>query len=382
VTLAEVGGAQTYVRDLLAATRDEFDVSVAAHGDGPLRTAAANLGVPFIPLRHVRRDLSLVQDPLGLLELTRLFRRLRPDIVHLNSSKVGILGRVAAAVAGVPIRVFTAHGWAFKATSGAGASVYLWADRIVRPLTTMVVCVSQTELRAGLAARTCTTGRSMVITNGVDVEGALRRAPEDADGSDRPQGRRVEIISVGRLAEPKDFSTLIAAMARLEPGAARLRVFGEGPLRESLEREIAEQGVADTVELPGEVPDVRPFLAESDIFVLSSRSEGMPLSVLEAMAAALPVVASAVGGLSEVVVDGETGLLIEAGNAEELARALALLAGDRERRERLGALGRQRAEQEYALPRWRTAHLDLYRRLLESKGRARAGANAGRENAD
>src|SRR5665213_3043365 len=117
VTLAEVGGAQSYVRDLLAATRDTFDVSVAAHGDGPLRTAAGELGVPFIPLCHVRRELSLLQDPLALLELTALFRRVRPDIVHLNSSKAGVLGRLAAAIARTPARVFTAHGWAFKATS-------------------------------------------------------------------------------------------------------------------------------------------------------------------------------------------------------------------------------------------------------------------------
>ena len=360
VTLAEVGGAQTYVRDLLAATREEFDVSVASHGDGPLRSAAAELGVPFIPLRHVRRDLSLVHDPLGLLELTLLFRRLRPDIVHLNSSKAGILGRFAAALARVPIRIFTAHGWAFKATSGGAAQLYLWADRIVRPLTTMVICVSQTELRAGLAARTCTAARSVVIANGVDVDGAMRRR-EDATG-------RVEIVSVGRLAEPKDFSTLIAAMARLAPGTARLRVFGDGPLRQSLETQIADLAVAGTVELAGEVPDVRPHLADSDVFVLSSRSEGMPLSVLEAMAAELPVVASAVGGLNEVVVDGETGLLVEAGNVDSLAQALERLVGEPELRERLGRLGRQRAEQEYSQSRWRAAHLALYRSLLENKG--------------
>jgi glycosyltransferase involved in cell wall biosynthesis len=371
VTLAEVGGAQTYVRDLLAATHEEFDVSVASRGDGPVRTAAAELGIPFIPLRHVRRDLSLVHDPLGLLELTLLFRRLRPDIVHLNSSKAGILGRFAAAFARVPIRVFTAHGWAFKATSGTAAQLYLWADRIVRPLTTMVICVSQTELRAGLAARTCTAARSVVIANGVDVDTALRRR-EAVTGP-------VEIISVGRLAEPKDFSTLIAAMARLAPGTAKLRVLGDGPLRQALEAQIAELGVADTVELTGEVPDVRPYLAESDIFVLSSRSEGMPLSVLEAMAAELPIVASAVGGLSEVVVDGETGLLTEAGNVDSLASALGRVVDDPELRKRLGTLGRRRAEQEYGRSRWRTAHLTLYRKLLENKGLAPI---ASRRNAD
>jgi glycosyltransferase involved in cell wall biosynthesis len=356
VTLAEVGGAQSYVRDLLAATHEDFEVSLAAHGNGPLRDAAAQLGVPFIPLRHVRRALSPIHDPLGLLELTLLFRRLRPDLVHLNSSKAGILGRLAAGLARVPIRVFTAHGWAFKATSGLGAQLYLWADRVVRPLTTMVICVSQTELRAGLAARTCTAAKATVISNGVDMDAAPKRRQHEPGA--------IEIVSVGRLAEPKDFSTLIEAVARLEPGAVRLRVLGDGPLRASLEAQIADRGVSAAVELVGEVADVRPYLGSSDVFVLSSRSEGMPLSVLEAMAAALPVVATAVGGLNEVVLDGETGLLVGAGSAEELANALTRLIGDPGLRERLGDAGRRRAEAEYSLDRWRSAHLALYRELL------------------
>ena len=373
VTLAETGGAQSYVRELLPAVREEFDVMVAAHGDGPLRAACAELSVPFVPLRHVRRALSPVHDPLGLLELARLFRRLRPDIVHLNSSKAGVLGRIAAAAARVPVRIFTAHGWAFKATSGAGARLYLWADRAVRPVTTTVICVSETELRAGLAARVCTEGRSTVIPNAVEVGAAPQR-----------QSRRpgpAEIVSVGRLAVPKDFSTLVAAVARLPAGAVRLRVLGDGPLRALLEAEIDELGLADVVELTGEVPDVRPYLAEANVFVLSSRSEGMPLSVLEAMAAGLPVVASDVGGLAEVVIEGETGFLVPPGEPGSLADRLGRLVDDPELREALGQAGRRRAEERFSLPGWREAHLDLYRGLLvhRSRSQGRPGQGEGSE---
>jgi glycosyltransferase involved in cell wall biosynthesis len=359
VTLAEVGGAQSYVRDLLTATREDYEVTVAAYGDGPLRTAAAELGIPFVPLQHVRRAVSPVQDPLGLLELVRLFRRLRPDIVHLNSSKAGVLGRIAAVIARVPVRIFTAHGWAFKATSGLGASLFLWADRAVRPLTTTIVCVSQTELRAGLAARVCTAERTIVIPNAVEV-GPARTLAHRAGGP-------VEVVSVGRLAEPKDFATLVAAVALLPGGTVRLRVLGDGPLRPELETQISELGLAGSVELVGEVVDVRPYLAEADIFVLSSRSEGMPLSVLEAMAASLPVVASAVGGLGEVVVEGETGFLVPAAQAADLADRLARLAGDAELRDRLGQSGWRRAEAYFSLPGWRTAHRELYRSQLAAR---------------
>jgi glycosyltransferase involved in cell wall biosynthesis len=363
VTLAEVGGAQSYVRDLASAAAGEgFDVAVAAHGDGPLKTAAARLDIPFFPLTQVRRRLSPTHDPLGIVELTRLFRRLRPDIVHLNSSKAGVLGRIAAVAARVPVRIFTAHGWAFKATTGVDSCLYLLADRVVEPLTSMVICVSENERRAGLKARVCTTERSVVIRNAVDVG--------DPPSPARRADPRVQVVSVGRLATPKDFSTLVAAVARLPEGSAHMRIFGDGPLRNELEAQKRALGIDAVVEFIGEVPDVRPHLEDADVFVLATLSEGMPVSVLEAMAAGLPVVASAVDGLEEVVVDGRTGFLTPPGDAAALAARLGQLVDDPSLRSAFGQAGRARAEEHFALPAWRDAHFSLYRSLLAG-GRSR-----------
>jgi glycosyltransferase involved in cell wall biosynthesis len=329
---------------------------VAAHGDGPLKAAAARLDVPFFPLTHVRRRLSPIHDPLGIVELTRLFRRLRPDIVHLNSSKAGVLGRIAAAPARVPVRIFTAHGWAYKAATGVNSRLYLLADRAVESLTSMVICVSENERSAGIAAGVCTAKRSVVIRNAVDV-GA---APARVSRADAP----VQIVSVGRLAVPKDFSTLVAAMARLPEGRAHLRVFGDGPLRSELEAQKHALGLDAAVEFAGEVPDARPQLADADVFVLASLSEGMPVSVLEAMAAGLPVVASAIDGLKEVVIGGETGFLTPPGDAAALAARLGQLVDDPSLRSALGEAGRERAAEYFSLPAWREAHFSLYRSLL------------------
>jgi glycosyltransferase involved in cell wall biosynthesis len=361
VTLAEVGGAQSYVAGLMGGLGAEFDVVVAAHGDGPLRRAAEAAGIPFVALEHVRRPVSPFRDLRGLLELYRLFRRLRPDVVHLNSSKAGILGRVAARLARVPASVFTAHGWAFKAGHGRGARAYLWADRLVEPLSSAIVCVSETELRAGLAARTCRSSRTVVIPNAVDPGPVVERRVRT--------GGPLEVVSVGRLAEPKDFATLIGAVAGLPVGTARLVVLGDGPQRAALEAQAAALGRGDAFEFAGEVEDVRTRLERADAFVLSSRSEGMPLSVLEAMAAGLPVVATDVGGVHEVVVDGSTGRLVPAGETSPLAAALSELAGDAALRERFGNAGRARVEEHFSLPAWRAAHLDLYRRVLSGYGR-------------
>ncbi len=362
VTLAEVGGAQSYVRDLLPAAEHEFEVTVAAYGEGPLRDACVERGIPFVPLRHIRRDISLPRDLVGLLELVRLFRRIRPDIIHLNSSKAGVLGRIAGTLARVPVVVFTAHGWAFKAATGIRANLYLWSDRLVRRLTTMTICVSEIERAAGLEARTCSAERSTVITNAVDVDAALPHVAGEDD--------RVRIVSVGRLAQPKDFPGLIAAAAQLRPGTTHIRILGDGPQRPELEGLIAQHNLDDTVELVGEVPDVRPYLAAADIFVLSTHSEGMPIAVLEAMAAGLPVVTSNVSGLHEVVVNDQTGLLAPPDDPRALAATLNRLIDDPDLRHQLGDNGRRRAEDHFSLAPWRTAHLHLYHQLLGARGRS------------
>jgi glycosyltransferase involved in cell wall biosynthesis len=344
ITLAEVGGAQSYVASLLPALAERFDVALAAHGPGPLATAARDAGVRFIPLRHLRRPLSPWRDLLALGELVRLFRRERPDIVHLNSSKALAVGRVAAVIARVPVRIVTVHGWAFSARS----PLYRIAERILTPLTTATICVSQNELAVGLAARTCRADSSVVILNAVDVAGAPTA---------HLNGRLPQVVSVGRFRAPKDFPTLVEALGRLDRETFQAVFVGDGPDREL----IPADAPADLV---GERDDVPELLAASDLFVLSSRSEGLPISVLEAMAAGLPVVASAVGGIPELVVDGETGRLVPPGDPEALGDVLRELLADPDLRQQMGAAGRARAEELFDLPRFRQAHVELYERLL------------------
>lgn len=356
ITLAETGGAQSYVRDLVPALVGRFDVVVAAHGPGPLGDAVTAAGARFVPLGHVRRPIS-PRDVLGLVELVRLMRRERPALVHTNSSKAGVLGRIAAVLARVPIRIFTAHGWAFA--SATSRSLYLWADRLVQPLTSAVVCVSESERSLGLSARTCSAERTVVIHNAVEVDGV----PVASPGGGPP----MRIVSVGRIAPPKDFSTLVRAVSRVETGVVELTLLGDGPERRVLEAEIAELGLADAVTLAGDVPDVPSRLAQAHVFVLSSRSEGFPISVLEAMAAGLPVVAADVGGLREVVEEGVTGYLFSAGDVEGLAERLATLAAEPGLRRRLGEAARRRAAAHFALPQWRERHLRLYDDLIAGR---------------
>ena len=359
ITLAEVGGAQSYVAALLPGLVERYEVVLAAYGEGPLREAAARAGATFVPLRHVRRSINPLRDAAGLVELMSLIRRERPQILHASSSKAGVLGRLAAATTRVPVRIFTVHGWAFSAYSGLASRLYRVADRLMAPLTTMIICVSERELADGLAAGTCKADRAVVIRNAVDVAAAPRSRHERATP---------RLIAVGRLKAPKDFLTLIRACAALTAGSYEALIVGDGPDRAAIEAEIERLGLEDSVRLAGERADVPELLADSDVFVLSSRSEGLPVSVLEAMAAGLPVVASRVGGLDELVVDGETGILVPSGDHEALAAALTRMVEDRGLRRRFGGAGRSRAEALFDLAAFRRAHVDLYDEQLALTG--------------
>lgn len=359
VTLAETGGAQTYVSTLVPALVGRYVVTVAAYGAGPLQTTVTQAGAAFVPLRHVRRPMSAWRDLLGLLELVVLVRRARPHIVHANSSKAGVLGRVAAWIAGAPVRIFTVHGWAFNASSGPRSLVYRWAERLVRRITTATICVSETERRAGLAAGTCDERRTVVIRNGIDVT---------ARPVARPETSPPRIVAVGRLQAPKDVLCLVRALAKLEQRSFSVLVVGDGPDRPAIEAEVQRLALTRVVHLAGRRDDVAEILAASQVFVLSTRSEGLPFSVLEAMAAGLPVVASRVGGLPEVVVEGETGVLVTPDAPGELAAAIAQLLDDPALRGRLGSAGRALAQAEFAVEPFLDAHLELYRRELAHRG--------------
>jgi glycosyltransferase involved in cell wall biosynthesis len=357
VTLAEIGGAQTFVATLLPAVTERYDVVVAAHGPGPLRAAAEAAGARFEPLDHLVRSVSPWHDPSALAELLSLCRHVRPHIVHANSSKAAVLGVLAARVARVPVRLYTVGGWPFRRSSGLRSRLYLSGDRLVGRLATRIVCVCEAERREALEARVCALERTTVIHNAVDVEAAQKADP----GHEVPT-----ILSVGRLAEPKDFVTLARALARLEPRRFRAQIVGDGPDRERLEAEVTRLGLAGTVQLLGERHDVSTLSAQADVFVLSSRSEGLPLAVIEAMAAGLPIVASAVGGISELV--GPAGLTVPAGDPAALAVSLGRLVDDAQLRRAYGAAARQRALAMFDLPRFHRAYLDLYATELERAG--------------
>ena len=340
VTLAEAGGAQTFVAELVAGLRESYAIEVAAHGPGgALVEACTALGIPFHHVRHLVRDPHPYHDAAAVRELRSLARAVGPDIVQINSSKAGVLARLALARTGAKT-VFTAHGWAFSGRGGAAGAIYTTAERAVAPLSDAIVCVSNHDLQLARERHIKPRGGLHVIHNGVDAP----PAPSDR----RPPGELLVLGCTARLAPPKDLITLADALA--QPGCERwqLRVFGDGPDREAIERHVGELGLGDRVRLLGHRDDIGEQLADCDAFALISDWEGLPYSILEAMAAGLPVLATAVGGIADLVVPGETGELVPARDAAAAARVLAAWAADPSRLPVLGSAAHARARTSFS----------------------------------
>jgi glycosyltransferase involved in cell wall biosynthesis len=338
VTLAEAGGAQTFAASLFHGLRGRWEIEVAAHGpEGALVDACRRDGIPFHHVENLVRDPDPRRDLAAVRELRSLARRVGPDVVQINSSKAGVLARLALAGTGIP-SVYTAHGWAFSGRTGKAGAVYTIAERASAPFGDAIVCVSAWDRGLALDRRVGRPGALHVIHNGIEAP------PEPYERGPWPE--RPVLACVARLAPPKDLVTLLEALAD-EP-AWRLRVIGDGPDRGLIEDRRDALGLQERVELLGERSDVLEQLRQVDAFVLPTLWEGLPYSILEAMAAALPVVASRVGGVPEEVVDGETGYLVERQDPAALAGALRRLHENGRGRE-LGRSGHARARRRFGL---------------------------------
>lgn len=370
VTLSEWGGAQHVVYVLARHLRREYDVTVACAPGGELverlgQEGVRVLAVPeFVRVPHPWRDLR------ALVRLVRLIRRERYDVVHAHSTKAGVLGRLAARLAGVPVVLFTAHGWAFTEGRAWWKRMALaLVERFCGWLSTRLVCVSRHDHELALRFHVA-TGRLVTIRPGVDP-GRFDRVDPRAVRAGLGIRSGPVIGFIGRLARPKEPLHLLEAFSRLSQGT--LLMVGTGPLRPKVERFVRRHALEDRVLLVGPRENVPDLLAAMDIFVLPSRWEGLPLAIIEAMMAGLPVLATGVGGVPELVEDGVTGLLVPPRDPEALAWALARLLSDPPVRRRMGAAGREKAVREFRLDRMLEETSRLYKELLGT-ARRRAGA--------
>jgi glycosyltransferase involved in cell wall biosynthesis len=366
------------VRDL---DKDRYEVilvkgaSIAGNVAEPeIQAAEANVfaagarGVRVISLHHLVRDLRPVSDVIAFFMLVRIIRRERPRIVHTHTSKAGILGRWAAWLCNVPIIVHTPHGHVFWGYfKPMQTRLFVLLERWTARITTAIVVLTPQEKEDHLRFSIAPEAKFTVIHSGVDfgsllatvLSGSLSRKSLNL-----PDGAFV-VGTVGRLTPVKGHIHLLRAALKLLAGRADIYflLVGEGELREELLKYCQDVGIAENVKFLGWRADVGSVLSVLDVFVLPSLNEGMGKAVVEAMALAKPVIASDVGGIPDMVIPGESGILVPPADSDALADAILVLYGNQKARKALGDQGKVRAE-EYGVDAMVRKLMTLYVRLM------------------
>lgn len=370
VTKSEAGGAQTHVYQMARALRERgHEPAIMAQPDGWLASAASELELVFLPNPYLTNRISAPADIRAAVCLVKAVRRLRPDLLSCHSSKAGVITRLA--VRGKVPTVFTAHGWGF-AERGPLASqlMFVPAEKLAARYAHRIICVSNHIREVALRYRIAPPGKLTVIHNGAEQCESVRPNPERRSGP-------VDILFVGRLVSQKDPETLLRACAALPEAVLqriRLRLIGEGDKRQELERLIRRHGLHGRVELPGalERKSVLDALRQADIFVLTSHYEGLPRTVLEAMHAGLPIIATAVPGIAELFEsdqeddDAPVGIPVGENNHRAVAAAIERLVTNPELRAAMGAAARQRARRRFSLDRMVEETVQIYDSVMSN----------------
>ncbi|HPA25356.1 MAG TPA: glycosyltransferase family 4 protein [bacterium] len=355
VTQSEFGGAQKYIIDLaenLPANKYIIEIAVGEKKEHPVVDWLESLsqkGFKVWRLKHVVREINLWHDFLSGLEIYRLLEKSQPDIIHLNSSKIGstgaVMGWLYKKISGKKVKIiYTVHGFVFNEPISLGRKLfYQWSERISGHFKDKIICVSELDKITGLNHKIAPHHKFITIHNGIDLT--------KLNFLEKSEARKTLITNYRLPASPagrqiRDYSPLIGTIANLYATkgliylirAAKILkeknpqvifiVIGEGGQRKNLEREIKQLNLENVFFLVGNIDKAYELLKAFDIFCLPSVKEGFSYSVMEAMAAGLPVVATSVGGMLEIVEQDANGLIVNKEKPREITRALEKILDD------------------------------------------------------
>jgi len=381
ITSSEFGGAQKYVFDLatnLNPQENKIVVAVGSHGDGEfLKKLAAFPYIKTVQLKNLKRLPNPLTAKKCLKEITTLLRQEKPDVLHLNSTTAGCLGSLAAKIykkkTGARLRViYTVHGWAFLEPGFIKSKIYLLAEKLTAPYKDLFIVLSETDRQVALKKYLVPAEKIKKIYNGLNpnslqflpVEQAKKILPSGWQKNNKPV-----IATIANFYKTKGLKFLIKAIALIKNnsqpqqlddnplsfippffpqsgkggqiGDCQLLIIGDGPERKKLERLIANLNLKEQVFLAGRIPQASQYLKAFNIFVLPSVKEGMPFAILEAMAADLPIIATRVGGLPEIIENNVSGILVEPKNPLALAKAIKDLLNDPAKQKNLAIQAKQ-----------------------------------------
>ncbi|NLK29333.1 MAG: glycosyltransferase family 4 protein [Clostridiales bacterium] len=363
ITQGILGGAQTHIRHLCENLKEDFDIHVAVGVYGPLVDNLSNEGIEVHVVPSLVRPISFWKDVSAVRELVDLIHSLQPDLISTHSSKAGILGRLSAKICGVPV-IFTAHGWAFtEGVPPTKRKIYIFAERLAAKWAKRIICVSDYDRRLALHYGVTSSDKIITIHNGMPL---LKNIVAE---NLYKKNNQVEFLMVARFTQPKDHELLLRTISRLNSTNGYIFTFvGDGELLDKAKKLSVELGIENKVCFLGAREDVPELLNRVDAFVLTSKWEGLPRSIIEAMRAGLPVIASDVGGVSELVEEGITGYLVPRDDADTLKDRLETLIDNSQLRLQMGMAGYQRFIDKFTFERMLKETVEVYEEALQKHG--------------
>ncbi len=369
VTQSELGGAQRYVFDLATNLSQEFNISVAFGEQGEKGELAKQLkqaNIKYYVIPHLKRAISPINDLKALIEIIKLIKKLKPNIIHLNSSKISILGSLVGFLIKSEILnlkseiIYTVHGWVFNEPMPAWKKLfYKYAEKFTAIFKHKIICVSEFDRQTAIKEKICNPKKLTTIHNGIEQinflpkEQASEKLFRIINKSEiRNPKSEIRIGTIANLYPTKGLEHLIQAIHLLISNyqlPITAIIIGEGEERKNLEDLIGQLNLKNNVILTGRINNAAELLPAFDIYVCSSVKEGLSYTIIEAMQAGLPVVATNVGGNPELIQDHQTGLLAQAKNPQDLAEKIQELINNPDLQQKLGSEAKQKAEAEFNL---------------------------------
>jgi glycosyltransferase involved in cell wall biosynthesis len=369
------GSSENTIASCVALDRAGYDCTLAAsfrESDASSLVDARRRGCRVVDLPALGREVVPLADVTALVQILRLIRRERPAIVHTHTSKAGFIGRLAAAIARVPAVIHQPHGHLFYGYYGPRrTAVFTALERQAARWTDRIITLTDRGATEHVARGIGRADQYVAVPSGVPTAELRATAPARSEARARLglEPDAFVVVGLGRLVPIKGFDLLVRALpavvARIP--SARVLLVGDGAERRHLEAIAAALGVTERLRLTGELMEVTTPLAAADVLAVPSRNEGMGRVIVEGMAIGTPVVATAVGGIPDVVTDGECGRLVEPDDVDALAAALVELGRDDALRRKLGEAGERRAEA-FSAPVASAKLLAVYAALARAKG--------------
>jgi len=372
ITKLELGGAQKQLLSLIRGLdKKKYNVFLFTAKDGFLVSEASEIdGLTIRMSRFLGRLINPLKDILALIEIYFFIKEKQIQVVHTHSSKAGILGRIAAGVAKAPITVHTVHGWSFNDFQPAAVNCfYAFLERVCAVFTNKIIVVSRFDQDKGLRRSIGKKEQYILIRYGIDLQSF--RAQDKRNEVRKLLGLGDSDLVVGMVAcfkpqkSPLDFIELAGLVKKDFPDIKFILV-GDGQLRKKIDLRIKELELKDRVILTGWRDDIRLILSGLDAFVLTSLWEGLPIVVLEAMAASVVVVATDTGGIKEILTDGKTGYLTKPGDILSMRNRLEELLNNNQRKDEfIRQANKDIDTEEFLLSNMIKKTADLYTDLLK-----------------